>query len=204
MYMKKVFVTVFTVLIVSVSTWYMSQPGFFADDTSIPLDPESAVWQDYVSPVFSFSIKVPPGYTVDASYRYEALGPEHDITGVSFTVPEMLTQGTNLSQDSYVSVERLRDASCVPSDFLDSTTDGEAVSLGDKSYLFATSSGVGAGNLYEEGVYMKKVGAYCYGIRLFMHSTNIYNYDPGTVTAFDREALIRTFELMASTVTLRP
>jgi len=201
--MKKNIIAGIIAILGTVGVWYLSQPGFFSRD-EVANNAESAAWQDYASPTFGFSIKVPPEYMSDESYQYLELGPGHEITGVSFTVPKTLTVGTNLSNDSRISVERLRDVSCVPSDFLDGVMAGDRVSLGDASYTFATSSGVGAGNLYEEGVYMRPVGAYCYGVRLFMHSTNIYNYDPGTIREFDREALIRTFQLMASTVVMRP
>jgi len=187
-----------------ISVWYLSQPGFFSRNEVINIDSDSAVWRDYSNIDFGFSIKVPPGYIADEAYRYEAFGSGHEIIGVSFTVPEAIVSGTNLSKDSYISVERLRDVVCTPSDFLDGTISGEKVMLDNNEYDFATSSGVGAGNLYEEGVYMRSVGQYCYGIRLFMHSTNIYNYDPGTVLEFDREMLIRTFQLMATTADFRP
>jgi len=202
--MKKNILVVIIIILGMVSVWYLSQPGFFSRGEVVNTDSESAVWRGYSNIDFGFSIKVPPGYIVDEAYRYEAFGSGHEITGVSFTVPETLVSGTNLSRDSYISVERLRDVACTPSDFLDRVTSGEKVMLDNNEYNFATSSGVGAGNLYEEGVYMRSIGQYCYGIRLFMHSTNIYNYDSGTVLGFDREMLIRTFQLMATTADFRP
>ena len=56
-------------------------------------------------------------------------------------------------------------------------------------YSVASLSDAGAGNLYEEKVYALVGTSPCLAVRTFIHSTNIANYDPGTVTAFDEAAL---------------
>jgi hypothetical protein len=63
-------------------------------------------------------------------------------------------------------------------------------------------AGAGAGNFYEETVYAAEGANYCYGLRLFIHSTNIGNYEPGTVEEFDRGALEDVFALMRESFTM--
>lgn len=160
-----------------------------------------AGWRIYSNPDFGFQMQIPEAFEVHDSYFYHALGPGKEIPGIFFGVPAGLAQGTNLSSDSGISVEMLARAACVPADFLPVSTAGQKVMLGQDEYTYATSSGAGAGNRYDEAVYIRKNRDVCYGIRFFIHSTAIQNYDPGTVREFDREGLLSTFKTIASTVT---
>ena len=58
---------------------------------------------------------------------------------------------------------------------------------------------------YEEYVYAipDASGTDCFAVRLFLHSTQIANYEPGTVVAFDKEGLIKTVRDMAGTLVVR-
>ena len=62
--------------------------------------------------------------------------------------------------------------------------------------------GAGAGNLYEEIVYVPNLpgNAGCYGIRYFIHSGNIANYEPGTMAEFDRTTLLAEFDRIRHSV----
>src|SRR6478672_2643911 len=74
----------------------------------------------YQNDKYGFSIDVPAGYTKNENYVYQNLGPGKDIPGVSFTIPENIAAGTNLSKDSYISVERLANAkTCSANLFVD-------------------------------------------------------------------------------------
>jgi len=41
-------------------------------------------------------------------------------------------------------------------------------------------------------------------VRYFIHSTNIGNYDPGTIKAFDQAALVARFDAIRKTLRLTP
>jgi len=60
----------------------------------------------YLDNTTGFSIRYPADYSVNSSYKYQALGLGNDINGVKFTIPASLVTGTNLSSnDTGVSVE---------------------------------------------------------------------------------------------------
>ncbi|MDE1875061.1 MAG: hypothetical protein KGI79_01925 [Patescibacteria group bacterium] len=154
----------------------------------------------YSNETFGFDIKLPPGFTVDESYVNTELGPGKEIPGVSFTIPASLASGTNLGVDSYVSIEELDNVVCEPSDFLSVETTGEPVAIGNNLFMYATSTGVGAGNIYEESIYITQKGARCYAVRYFIHSTEIANYPPGAVRPFDRQKLLALFDSVTASL----
>jgi hypothetical protein len=94
-------------------------------------------------------------------------------------------------------VEHLaRPGGCQASRFLDSAQNQRTETNGNRTYSVATSSQGAAGNLYEETVYALPGISSCIAIRYFIHSTNIGNYDPGTVKEFDKDGLMKTFGRM--------
>lgn len=110
--------------------------------------------------------------------------------GIAFIFPESLTQGTNLSADSRISIEEKTAAECLPTSFVAQPMigDDDAIkteTIGSNTYSTFGFSDAGAGNRYDTSIYSVAKGGQCYGIQLFLHSTNIGNYDPGTVTEFD-------------------
>jgi hypothetical protein len=155
--------------------------------------------QPYSNTVFAFSAFVPEGFSIDESYFNYTLGPGKEIPGISFTIPASMATGTNLSTDTRLSVEVLSRAACVPADFIPTTSKGTPITVGVNSYVYAASAGAGAGNRYDESVYVTKLRETCYGVRFFIHSTALENYEPGTRKVFDREAVTAKFkEIMAS------
>jgi len=157
-------------------------------------------WGSYSNAGLGFDAKIPQGFAVNEAYFNYTLGPGREIPGVSFTIPASLAEGTNLSDDTRISVEMLSRAACRPSDFISTTSKGTPITVGQNSYVYAVSSGAGAGNRYEESIYVTKQREICYGVRFFIHSTALENYDPGTRTAFDRDALIGTFKGIMQTI----
>lgn len=133
----------------------------------------------------AFSVRVPPGFTINERYRYTRLGPGRTIEGVAFAIPKTMTEGTNLAADSYISVEWRDGQRCTLADFLADATEEAPLSENGGRWLVGTAGDAGAGNLYEETVHVRG----CDAVRSFVHSTNIANYPPGTVRAFDRVAL---------------
>ncbi len=133
----------------------------------------------------TFSVRVPPGFTINERYRYTRLGPGKAIEGVAFAIPRAMTEGTNLAADSYVSVEWRDGQRCTLADFLDGATEEAQLSDNGVRWQVGTAGDSGAGNIYEETVHLRG----CDAVRSFVHTTNIANYPPGTVRAYDRVAL---------------
>ncbi|OGG85737.1 hypothetical protein A2392_03025 [Candidatus Kaiserbacteria bacterium RIFOXYB1_FULL_46_14] len=160
--------------------------------------------QVYLDSVSNFTLRYPGGYTVDDSYSYDLLGPARSIAGVKFTVPESLASSTNLSSDSYISVERLDMPSCSPKDFLSMGQDAKVTTVeeGDFNYLVASTTGAGAGNRYEEHVYVIDGISQCVAIRYFIHYSVFENYPAGTVDEFNEPSLLEQFDDIRKSLTI--
>ena len=159
----------------------------------------------YATSTAGFSIRYPSGYVSDDSYRYQALGPGKEISGVKFTIPAATATGTNLGADSYLSVESLPQAqSCVAGLFLDGAATSSEVTDNDMTYSFASSTGAGAGNRYEETVYALPGINSCTAVRYFVHYSVFENYPPGAVKEFDRAALFAQFDTIRRTLKVAP
>ncbi len=158
-----------------------------------------AEWKTYTG--VTFSISYPPGFTVNATLQ--TLGPGKGVHGVSFTIPAKLAAGTNLESDTYLSVETLAGASiCSTAPFLSHPENTKDLTQDGIRYSMAVHSEAAMGNVYEETVYAERDSSPCVAIHYFIHSSNIGNYDPGTVRAFDRTALLRIFDEMRRTFAL--
>ncbi len=143
-----------------------------------------------------FSIRYPADYSIDASYKYQALGPNKNISGVKFTIPSSLATGTNLSSfDTGVSVETIpATQNCNAGLFLESNAGVQTVTDNGREYSFASTTQGAAGNRYEEEVWAIPGTNPCMAVRYFIHSMNIGNYPKGIVSEFDRATLISQFD----------
>jgi hypothetical protein len=187
------------VILVPVSSVTDGQTGPVSANPATTTIVQAAGGQVYANTVFSFSAFVPEGFSINESYFNYTLGPGKEIPGISFTIPVGMATGTNLSADTRMSVEVLSRAACVPADFIPTTSKGTPITVGANSYKYASSADAGAGNRYDESIYVTKLRETCYGVRFFIHSTAIENYEPGTRKAFDREAVTAKFkEIMGS------
>lgn len=133
----------------------------------------------------TFTMRVPPGFAANERYRYTRLASGKAIEGVAFAIPATMVGGTNLSPDSYISVEWRDGQRCTLADFLDGATEEKPLRENGMAWTVGTAGDAGAGNLYEETVYLRG----CDAVRSFVHSTNIGNYPPGTIRAYDRVTL---------------
>jgi len=175
--------------------------GATASSAAVSADP--AGWTRYASA--GFSIATPPGWTIDTAYDDQELGPGQDIHGVSFTIPASLAKGTNLSSNSYISVETLPGLkTCATSAFLSDADPKPAVTQNGVTFQVAEANQGAAGNVYDETVYVAQGASPCIAVRYFIHSTNIGNYDPGTIKAFDQAALVARFDAIRKTLRLTP
>ena len=161
-------------------------------------DGDPASWPVFTSTEFGFSISHPKEWSVDPAFTYTGLGPDKAIDGVSFTIPSVMAKGTNLSLDSHFSVEVLPETKkCTAAAFLPDGIDAPKIMEEDgTSWSVATMQDAGAGNFYDETAYAIPGTSPCVAVRYSIHSTNIANYDPGTVKEFDRDALVATFDEM--------
>lgn len=158
--------------------------------------------QVYASGQKGFSIRYPAAYTADESYVYQNLGPGKDIKGVKFTIDPSLAAGTNLSTDSYVSVEQLASTTnCTANKFLDGVT-ASVWADGTNQYSYASSTGAGAGNRYEEQVFALPGTNPCIAVRYYIHYSVIENYPAGTVTQFNHDTLVGQFDTIRKTLTI--
>ena len=161
--------------------------------------------QVYANSANGFSIRLPAGYATDESYRYQELGPGHDIPGIKFTIPESASAGTNLSADSYISVEEIpRAQECAAGLFLWQGVAAKELTDGDTTYSVASSTGAGAGNRYEETVYALPGTNPCIAVRYFIHYGVIQNYPEGAVREFDERALVAQFDAIRRTLVVVP
>ncbi len=160
--------------------------------------------QVYESGSNGFSLRYPANYTAAEKYVYQEMGPGKDINGVKFTIDPAIATGTNLGTDSYVSVEQVAIASsskCTASTFLDGAT-ASILNDGTTQYSYASSTGAGAGNRYEEQVFALPGTNPCVAVRYYIHYGAIENYPPGVVTAFNHDALTAQFDMIRHTLTI--
>lgn len=151
----------------------------------------------------SYSIIYPSNYTADPSYANTTVSPTKPIAGVKFTIPLAVATGTNLSADSYVSVEQLpRAKNCTADIYLAANVTAASEMINGVSYSFAASTEGAAGNRYEELVYARAGSDPCTAVRYVIHSTVLENYPAGTVREFDRAALIAEFDKIRDSLSL--
>lgn len=173
-----------------------------AHHTAVPQAVVQPPWQTYATS--TFSVHYPPGYAIDTTYAYAGLGPKKEIPGIQFTIDPGVASGTNLGVDSYISVEELsKTKTCTADMFLPSTVQVSRMEDNSISYSFASTTGAGAGNRWEEWVYTLPGTSPCIAVRYFIHYSVIENYPPGTVQAFDHAALLAQFGAIRRSLTLR-
>lgn len=168
----------------------------------MPQPAGSNLSQVYSSGANSFSLRYPEGYTVDESHKYE-LSPSKIFSGVEFTIPAAVADGTNLGHDTYLSVETMPITnSCKATLFLDHGSLVTESARNGISYSVATSMGAGAGNRYEETVYSTLTAFRCIAVRYYVHYTVVENYPPGMIREFNKKALLAQFDQIRNTLVI--
>ncbi len=165
--------------------------------------------QVYENGAEGFSIRYPAGYTVNPNFQYQELGPNNGINGVSFTIPSSTAAGTNLAQDSYISVEEIpntKDCNAglfLPPNSMTGVLGITTTTENGVTYSVASSTGAGAGNRYEETAYAIPGTNPCIAVHYFIHYGVIENYPEGAVKAFDRQSILDQFDAIRSTLTIQ-
>ena len=194
-------------LIALVAAIILGGAGFFAwkafSPNSAPSAPVLVVDTRNTYATSTYSVRYPGNFALNAQYAYDQFGPKKLINGVKFTVPATVATGTNLSADTGVSVEQLQRAKNCTGDIylLDNVTAHDIIENGTE-YSFASSTGAAAGNLYDEQVYALATSSPCTAVRYYIHSSAIENFPTGTVSEFDRSALLTEFDKIRRSVSL--
>ncbi|MDB5204560.1 MAG: hypothetical protein JWP09_588 [Candidatus Taylorbacteria bacterium] len=196
--MKKTY-TIIGLLIIIIGLIFI----FKKDDTVAPVVTDSNT-PVYTNPTQSFSVSVPKDFTIDEKYSYN-ISPTRSISGTKYTIPASLAKGTNLSTDSYVSVESIPDAdSCTAERFFESAPQApDTVTENGVTYSVNSTQDAGAGNRYEETVYAIKDSKPCIAVRYFIHYGAIQNYPEGAVKEFDRSALLQQFDAIRKSLKIK-
>lgn len=71
------------------------------------------------------------------------------------------------------------------------------------TFVHSTSEGAGAGNYFQQEIYRMVNNNKCYEVIYSIHSTNIGNYTPGTVTEFDRNDITKKLYDIFSTIAIQ-
>jgi membrane-bound inhibitor of C-type lysozyme len=159
--------------------------------------------QVYQNSAQSFTVRYPIGFIPEASYTYTNLGPKKTIHGIKLAMPASMAAGTNLSPDSYVSIEEIpKTTTCSAELFVQKGAKAISFTENGTEYSIATSSDAGAGNRYEETIYAFPGTNPCVATRYFIHYGAYENYPPGTVAQFDREAILGIFDKIRRTLTI--
>jgi hypothetical protein len=158
--------------------------------------------KSYESIPYKFSLYLPKKYSINEDHSYPSIY-ENSINGVSFGIEEDDYRGTNLSKDSYISVEMISDANipCQVESFLDNVIYSGVIEEQDNHiFAVASTSDAGAGNRYEQTVYVTPVANGCSAIRYFIHYTVVENYPEGTVKEFNKDELLKKFDSIRKSI----
>ncbi|MEI6352923.1 MAG: hypothetical protein WCO35_03255 [Candidatus Nomurabacteria bacterium] len=165
-----------------------------------PVDQNSNLFKDEK---IGFSVLVPKDYKIDENYSYQALGPGKEISGTKFTIPLSMVTGTNLGQDTYLSIENIPNLkTCSAKNFLDQqiSIKENILEKNGLKYSVASSSDAGAGNRYDEVVYSVLEKNKCIAVRYFIHYSVFENYPAGSVKEFNESDLINKFDKIRQTL----
>ncbi len=202
--MAKYVVGAMAFILVVVGGYYLLKGNFNTEpkpsdtENNQPIVPSTSTYA-----TSTYSLTYPPEFTLDSNFSNTTVNPAKPISGVKLTIPMTMATGTNLSADSFISIEQLpRANNCTADIYLAANVRSETITDGGKQYSIASSSDAGAGNRYEEVVYARPASSPCTAVRYFIHTTAIQNYPEGTVREYDRAALIGAFDAIRRSLTL--
>ncbi len=150
------------------------------------------------------SVRYPENFSVNSAYVYNGLGREKQISGVAFSVPKERITGTNLSNDTKVTVEYIPSVErCSARMFIRDPKSVKPLLEDEDSYSFGVSTERVMGSVYEEQVYAIPNASPCVAVRYFIHYADIGKYPAGTVSAFNRADLLSAFDTVRHSLAVR-
>jgi hypothetical protein len=209
--------TIAVIVIIVAGMWYWSNRDTVVTPTPEPIVLPTPIvtppvtTSTYTNDELNYSVTLPTKqastasetlYRVDTAYSYTK-EPDTVIEGIQFTIHGGLIGNTNLSKDTYLSIESLEDVdTCEAEAFISSDeVTSRTITDNDKTYSFATTTEGAAGNRYEEYVYAIPDSSPCIALRYYIHTTAIENYPTGTVTAYNKTTLLNTFDQIRRSLT---
>ena len=164
-----------------------------------------AQYFQYQNPSTGLSLTYPdtfaPAIPVSANYKTEPELALQFIDSIAY-------DNTNLSE-VYFLVSSTSDSQVVKTCTEPNQNGGSPEQVvgneGINGYTFVhnRAEGAGAGNFYQQEIYRMVDSNVCYEVIYYIHSTNIGNYPPGTVTEFDRDAVLQQLYGVFSTFTIK-
>jgi hypothetical protein len=76
----------------------------------------------------------------------------------------------------------------------------DGVTVNGMDFVHTTAEGAGAGNYYQQEIFRTVQNNACHEVIFFIHFTNASNYTPGTVTEFNRDAVMQNLEAVLSMI----
>jgi hypothetical protein len=173
----------------------------------VAINPPGKVVQDFefVDPQFSVSLSYTDEFApMDLQVPINARGTP--LLTLSFIDPSFYSPGTNLSE-AYLLLAASSDPAIVsictqPFSGVAEVAAGQ-VSVNNIIFTRGEFSGAAAGNRYDQVSYRSVWKNQCFEVITLVHSTNIGNYPPGTVTEYDQPALLGKFEAILNTFQAR-
>jgi hypothetical protein len=156
-------------------------------------------WEDYRDEAYGFEMWYPEDFTVDRTCHPVAVRGDVAL-GLRLTGSDYYS-GTNLLNACViVGVDQGEDArsTCLEARGGLEESQGQEEVNGIVFQVWSSQEGA-AGNVFEEVSYRTIHGGACYEITLLLHAGNIGAYPEGTVTEFDRGAVLERLKQVVHT-----
>jgi hypothetical protein len=163
-------------------------------------------WKAYISETYGFEMKYPQDLAVQQEIPLAVI--EGTMLRLSLA-DRTYYDGTNLVEASLfvgVTPEKAYSSERLCDGFPNFSTREDPVETRDISGVTFSkvSSWEGAvGHQYGVITYSALHGGSCYTLALFIHCINVHVFDPGTISEFDKAAVLRLFDQVISTFRFR-
>lgn len=184
------------------------EAGYVGCVAVAPEKPGVGLKSVYIDPAGGFTLRLPNLGTTTDAYRVDVThtrqtGDDKKTTGVKFSIPSSMATGTNLSADSYISVEQLNASTCAAAIFSETASTTTSIVDAGTQYSVVNEVSAGAGNRYNETIYALPETTPCTAVRYVIHSMAIENYPAGTVKEFNLVALTAQFDQIRQSLVVR-
>lgn len=194
--MKKLIAVLIILLFITIAVFLLIPKNKYESPVQNP-------YKEYTNSYYKLKLELPKEYTIEENYIHE-ITPTRRTTGVKFIIPESITQGTNLSKDTSISIESIPDAEYCTAELFTyyPAHKPDIITEDNRVYSLITSNEAGASNRYEEFIYTINDSNPCIAIRYFIHYSAFENYPDGSVKEFDKQSIIESFDRMRRSVVI--